>query len=469
MAAQPATEFDAGWMDTAAVTAKGSGTGAIYAQVSGTDRGGDGIGAVWVEVDSGGVGVVGIAKGQDREGPGTGGLMLCDLGPGLMAMSQKADAIWCASYGPQNAGIVGMNLSGSNNGTGVYGSADGTGVLGNSWSSNHAGVYGENPNGVGVAGKASASNSAGVLGTCDLGAGVIGRSKSSKGAGVYGECSSGAGVAGKSVAASGQPGGIGVYGLTSGSNSGTGIYGEAQGHSVSDGSTRFTGVRGVGADFGVEGIGATGVYGRPLPGGLYAAAFEGGQVLVKGDLVVTGMKSAAVAHPDGSHRLLYSLECPESWFEDFGTGKIVRGRARVKLERNFAAVVRTRDYHVFVTPEADSRGLYVSSKTSKGFEVREQQGGRSSLTFSYRIVAIRKDILGDRLKKTALLPPIPRPTPLAIAPSGPLVESPVMSSRAISKVLDRKKRRILRSLSGGSAKKEGASRSTLQSRRRNQN
>ena len=46
---------------------------------------------------------------------------------------------------------------------------------------------------------------------------------------------------------------------------------------------------------------------------------------------------------------------------------------------------------------ADTRGLYVSLKTPSGFEVREAQGGRSSLPFDYRIVARPLDAANDRL------------------------------------------------------------------------
>jgi hypothetical protein len=50
--------------------------------------------------------------------------------------------------------------------------------------------------------------------------------------------------------------------------------------------------------------------------GTSAGAFFG-QVFVSGDFTVAGgAKSAAVPHPDGTHRRLYCLESPESWFED---------------------------------------------------------------------------------------------------------------------------------------------------------
>ncbi len=75
---------------------------------------------------------------------------------------------------------------------------------------------------------------------------------------------------------------------------------------------------------------------------------------------------------------------------------------------DFAAVVHTADYHVFLTPKGDSRGLYVSSQSATGFTVHEQQGGTNSLAFSYRVVARRKDVEAVRLAKFSL-PATPTP------------------------------------------------------------
>ena len=130
----------------------------------------------------------------------------------------------------------------------------------------------------------------------------------------------------------------------------------------------------------------------------YAGVFVG-PVWVQGDLICDGAKHAAVPHPDGSLRLMYSVESPESWFEDFGTAKLIRGRAKVKIDRHFAALMRSGRYHVFLTAEGDCAGLYVTRKGSAGFEVREQRGGSSNVRFSYRVVARRKDISGPRLPK----------------------------------------------------------------------
>jgi hypothetical protein len=109
-----------------------------------------------------------------------------------------------------------------------------------------------------------------------------------------------------------------------------------------------------------------------------------------------GTKAAAVPFPDGTQRVLYCMESPDLWFEDFGEAQLARGRAVVKLDADFAKVIKTGDYRVFVTPEGDCGGLYVHRKRSANFEVRELAGGQSSIAFSYRIVGRRKDIKEHR-------------------------------------------------------------------------
>lgn len=143
-----------------------------------------------------------------------------------------------------------------------------------------------------------------------------------------------------------------------------------------------------------------------------------GDLSIRGNLTVfpPGVKSMAMPLEDGSYRRLYTMESPECWIEDFGRGEIVEGRGQVELDASYAEMLALDDYHVFLTPEGDSRGLYVSSKSSAGFTVKEQQEGTSRLTFSYRIVARRKDLVGQRLP--VVEPPEP-PTDLSA-----LVEPP---------------------------------------------
>src|SRR5262249_52025500 len=72
--------------------------------------------------------------------------------------------------------------------------------------------------------------------------------------------------------------------------------------------------------------------------GNYAGYFVG-NIFVTGQ-VFAGVKGALVPFPDGSKRLLYCMESPEHWFEDFGTAKLTRGRAVVKLDADFAKAIK---------------------------------------------------------------------------------------------------------------------------------
>jgi hypothetical protein len=54
---------------------------------------------------------------------------------------------------------------------------------------------------------------------------------------------------------------------------------------------------------------------------------------------------------------------------------------------------------VFLTPRGECKGLYVINQKGGSFEVRELNGGKSDIPFSYRIVAKRKGYEDLRLAK----------------------------------------------------------------------
>jgi hypothetical protein len=301
-------------------------------------------------------------------------------------------------------------------GTGVGGGA--TGVLGESDSAQ--GVQGHSQTGVGVYGSGVGGTASGVVGQSDSAIGVLGVSQTY--VGVIGESNNNDGVQGFSSPGAGVDGvgPFGVYGEGLGPERNTGVLGTAQvgigvHGSSDDGGGRFgigvwgEGVRGVGVagsaqhGYGVQAssnefIGLLASCGDDSNPGVAAGYFDG-PVIITGDLTVLGAKSAAIPHRDGSHRMLYSVESPESWFEDFGEARLVKGRANVKLESGFLSVVKTDRYHVFLTPYGDLNSLYVSHRGKEGFQVREQGQGKSNISFSYRIVAKRKDIDGKRFAK----------------------------------------------------------------------
>ena len=101
-------------------------------------------------------------------------------------------------------------------------------------------------------------------------------------------------------------------------------------------------------------------------------------------------------HPDGSHRRLYCVESPESWFEDFGEGTLRCGEAAIALDPDFAAVVDASQYHVFLTAHSVKTNLAVSRRSPDGFRV--EAGDQAEGTFSWRVVAKRKDIAAPRFE-----------------------------------------------------------------------
>jgi hypothetical protein len=118
-----------------------------------------------------------------------------------------------------------------------------------------------------------------------------------------------------------------------------------------------------------------------------------------GDLACTGSKSAVVPVDNGSRMVtMYAVESPQNWFEDFGSGTLVGGSATISLEGVFAQTVNTgENYHVYLTPNGDCKGLYIAHKGAASFEVRELGGGTASISFDYRIVAERKGYESVRL------------------------------------------------------------------------
>ena len=234
---------------------------------------------------------------------------------------------------------------------------------------------------------ASKSND-GVVGSSDSGIGVHGNSGGSVTGNEF-ELPSYVGVLGESH------GGDGVHaysfmghGVVSRSVFGIAVKAETNGvfPAVAASAPKAIAVNGEGV-YGVRGASESGigVFGKCSDG--YAGYFEG-NVFIKGDLTKTGIGSAvAVRFPDRSFRRLCSIESPESWFEDFGEAKLIKGKAEVKIDHDFAKTVNLKTrYHVFVTPHSTKiSALAVVARLPGRFRV-EHPGGASG-TFSYRVVA----------------------------------------------------------------------------------
>jgi hypothetical protein len=73
------------------------------------------------------------------------------------------------------------------------------------------------------------------------------------------------------------------------------------------------------------------------------------------------------------------------------------------FDPNFAAIVDLDVYHVFVTVYDQRNDVVISERDAKGFRVNATDD-TSEAAFSWRVVAKRRDIAGERLAKIDILP-----------------------------------------------------------------
>jgi len=313
--------------------------------------------------------------------------------------------------------------------------------------------------------------------------GVFGRANAPSGLtyGVVGESASpaGYGVEGENTSTDQNLVSVGVYGSAAapayfsigveGQSAYIGVLGTSSGASTT--STEFGGLPGVWGDTGGAGesnyVGVVGTADDNSAGNFFnnspqATLFvgndstanstdlvlvaqgdqEGGSctINVSGDLHCSGSVNAIV-NAGGSRKVaVNTISSPEHWFEDAGSGQLSNGEAIVNIEAVFGETVNTGvEYHVFLTPNGDCKGLYVSQKSPTSFVVRELGGGHSSIAFDYRIMAKRAgyekvrlaDLTEQLNKQEAYRQKVRRPRPAAAPKVSPKMPTlPVLPVRA---------------------------------------
>ncbi len=190
--------------------------------------------------------------------------------------------------------------------------------------------------------------------------------------------------------------GTGVYGISN-STTGTGAIFVGNNTSIST-LTNGSGIASNGTSIGVYGY-ATGP-GNDRWGGYFVAATNSNAYAYVGgrtggtNYKINGPGSVATMVKDlnGEYVNMFCPESPEVLFQDYGTGKLVNGRAYIQLDPIFAKNIYIDEAHpmkVFIQLEGDCKGVYVTNKSKNGFEVKELQGGTSNVTFSWTVVANR--------------------------------------------------------------------------------
>jgi len=121
--------------------------------------------------------------------------------------------------------------------------------------------------------------------------------------------------------------------------------------------------------------------------------FDGSSNIYVG-IASSGVKSTIVKDDEGKRRLLFCTEAPEVLFQDFGAGQLKGGTTHIDLEKLLTRSIRVDEKHplkVFIQLEGECNGVFVTNKSAKGFDVKELQGGKSDVPFTWQIVASRAD------------------------------------------------------------------------------
>jgi hypothetical protein len=326
------------------------------------------------------------------------------------------------------AGVYGDNSSTGDGVVGVSVSGAGTVGLGNAWgvwgetASNGYGVYGIANNAGGIAGRMRNLNATGismvVTGQAQPYLAYTGGAATFSGTnGLFSiGTSDGLLVAGNSLTptsiianTTGTTSMGENFGIVTWSNnsSGTGIVGMGNGLTGASTLVGGSGLAGSGTNFGVVGFATTA---PPDPGYSAGGYFSHGTgwAAVGGyyqddppgptnnstafKIIGNGIVSTIVKGLNNEDLVMACPEAPEVLFQDYGIGTLVNGYAKIIIDPILTKNILVDEDHplkVFIQLEGDCNGVYVTNKSSQSFEVKELQGGTSSVDFSWSIVATR--------------------------------------------------------------------------------
>jgi TGF-beta propeptide len=365
-------------------------------------------GSAWICASVGTGTITGVTAGTDLTGGGTSGNVTLSLNTSatnaLYAQLAASNTFTGAQTINNNTFITGANSAGVLQVTNTLTSGSAPAVSGTTNSTNASGLKGLAP--------ATTGTSNGVFGSSSSTAG-IGVKGSSPNIGVYGVTSgtTGANYGVQGVSSGNAPGVAGTGTSISGVGGALGNLAGVWGDTTLGGSIFAGGVAGTadnayaGKFFNSSNTYPTLYLQNDGSGGTGAVLVAEGQSGIcnidgNGDIGCTGAMTSVVATANGARRVsLHSVQAPEDWFEDAGSGRLANGSASVALDPTFAETVNTGvEYHVFLTANGDCKGLYVSQKSATSFEVRELGGGNSSIAFDYRIMAKRTGYEKNRME-----------------------------------------------------------------------
>jgi hypothetical protein len=322
-----------------------------------------------------------------------------NIGFGTAAPSYPLHGLGSSSASIQvvsNTNSAGIGITGQN--TAAPGTGTGIGIFGATQQSAGFGLYGANLNTAGT----------GILG---IGNNVSSYTLPSGGAGgafygnlqgVYGYVAGngGYGVYGKAVNSTSAYGVVGMANNVTGSAPTQGAGGAFMGNSYGLSAYQFSTTGQTAGGYFIAGDGAGGAFSTTL-----VEAFSSTGTHYKIWQNVVGTVSTAVPDLNGKPATLHAPETPEFYFQDFGQGALVNGKAHIELDPIFAKNVVISDKHplrVFIQLEGDEncKGVVVKNKTATGFDVVELSGGTSNATFQWFVTCNVADAkIGNRVSR----------------------------------------------------------------------
>lgn len=124
----------------------------------------------------------------------------------------------------------------------------------------------------------------------------------------------------------------------------------------------------------------------------------GSPVWVNHKIIGNGAVSTIVEGHNKEQVTMFAPEAPEVLFMDNGRGQLLNGEAEVVLDPVLAKniyVSEERPIKVFIQMEGENNGVYVHSKSAKGFKVKELLNGKHTADFTWFVIANRKDEVNE--------------------------------------------------------------------------
>ncbi|MBI4930606.1 MAG: hypothetical protein HY841_07580 [Bacteroidetes bacterium] len=139
------------------------------------------------------------------------------------------------------------------------------------------------------------------------------------------------------------------------------------------------------------GIGSFSSYlGANIQGGKYGIYSEGADFALysHGNEYKDGL-DVHLQNVGNENKAMFTMVSNNVSIQANGVGTLMNGESEIVLDKNFMQVASTKvPMSINVTPMGECNGLYVQ-KTENGFIVKELNGGKSSIEFSYIVIANR--------------------------------------------------------------------------------